>query len=1000
MPAGRIDFIRLSKNLVLTLGFLLSCGLLPAQPQAGTHVEIVGESQTHSTNATIAGAAPDVARLLQSERVGNDFHYIVFGLPTDAPVTIELGFAELQHKQPRQRVFNVVINSKMALSNFDIIAAAGGPNRAYARKFSITPRRGYLDLHFTGVIDNAKIGYIRIQGRGTDLLVGADPADDFAQSDGAEWNRESGEIFQDDSHKPWRSGVPLGGIGTGKFEILTNGSFSNFTTNNSWDFPTRQVPGTFLAIMAKASSFAGNARVLRVPEPYTLSSAFPEVKNVTGATYKGMYPFANIEFKDKTLPIQVRVEAFSPMIPHNERDSSLPAAILNVELINRNRYPVATAVALSFEDINGRGGSTKKDDQFPISSSLVHTDASSSGVAGVRFSSGEMATGRRSTFLGEYFVGAETSGVVVSRMLNWNPRAREIPWWGQFLKTGRLGKRSSTVETWTSQLAATRGASSAAVVCASLNLAPNERRIVPFIISWYMPNLVLNNKGNVITEHNDYTTSFASAVGVAGYVSTNRERMRAETAEWRDLVTSSSLPGWLQVKLVNSAFPMAANTIHLDDGRYTTLESPQDMRGVLGTMDQRMAAHSFVSNMFPKLDKTELNMFGKAQQADGRITHYIGNLHEVIGNPDVGYGITDWPDLSCSWVMQTVKQYRWSNDRPFLEIQYPVLKKAMQFLKAADKDGDQIPEGGSTYDYEEPAPGAFCYTASCYLGALRAAEAAAYAMNDAASAKQYSEQFVKSQQSMVSRLWNGEYFMKRRAGDAATSSSFVAAMAGDWLTRLSGLAPTMPDDLAVSATASIIRRHVNAFRPVPPMEVSPAGTLVTNQCFLLQDEPYIGCQAIYRGMPDAGLDVLSRVYEVAFNKNKNPWDQSLNYTAPTGEQRGLRSYITSPATWHALHALAGFSLNLPERTLYLNPQVPTSMNGQLHIPIFSPVFWGWLDYNAHTQTGSFRILKVFAEHGEQSIDRIVKYVGFNGKSVGEIRFPAPVPIRPGVVIEF
>jgi hypothetical protein len=363
LPAGKIVFRPLLKNLVLTFWLVVTCTVSFAQPVGGTHVEIVGESQTHSTNVAIAGAAPDVARMLQSERVGNDFHYIIFGLPPEAPVTIELGFAEFQFKQPRQRIFNVVINSKQALSNFDIVAAAGGPNRAYARKFSITPRRGFLDIHFTGVVETAKIGYVRVTGQGTNLLVGADPTDDFAQSDGAEWNRESGEIFQDESHKAWRSGVPLGGLGTGKFEILTNGSFSNFTTNNSWDFPTRQLPGTFLAVMAKASSFSGNARILRVNEPYTVSNSYPDVKTVSGATYKGMYPFADIEFRDKALPIKVRVEGFSPMIPQNPADSSLPVAVLNVELTNPNKYPVASAVALSFEDINGRGGSSKKEDQ-------------------------------------------------------------------------------------------------------------------------------------------------------------------------------------------------------------------------------------------------------------------------------------------------------------------------------------------------------------------------------------------------------------------------------------------------------------------------------------------------------------------------------------------------------------------------------------------------------------------------------------------------------------
>jgi uncharacterized protein (DUF608 family) len=969
-----------------------------AQP-AGVHVEILGDSQTRSVNQPIAGAAADVAKLLQSERYGSDFHYVVFGLPPDSPVLIELGFAETFFSEPGRRVFNVIINGKQALNNFDIVAAAGGEFRSHTRRFSITPRRGYLDIEFVGVIENAKIGYIRIQGKGTNLLIGAEPGENFDQVKRAEWNANTGEIFQDEKHKAWRSGVPLGGIGTGKFEILSNGTFTNFTINNSWDLPTRNVAGTFLSVTAKASSFAGNARILRIPEPFTMSGTYADVKNVPSATYRGTYPFTDIKFKDPTLPISVRLDAFSAMIPQNERDSALPAAVLNVELTNPNKYPVAAGVALSWEDINGRGGSANKDDQYNIASVLAHSDAESSGVRGIRFTTPESGPdNRRSTFAGEYFIGAETSGSVVTRLINWNPRGRAIPWWKQFIRTGRLLKAPKTPEVWNSPLGSR--ASSAAVVCSSVNLRPHETRVVPFIVSWYMPKLVLNHKGSAITEHQDYTTTFSNALDVAAYVSTNRERLRRETAEWVDMVTTSSLPDWFKVQLLNSTFPMTANTVYLDDGRFSILESPEDMRGALGTMDQRMAAHAFISTMFPKLDKTELKMFGSAQQPDGRITHFIGNIHEVIGNPDVGYGITDWPDLSCSWIMQVLKQYRWSGDREFLEREYPRIIKAMQFLKSADRDNDNIPEGGSTYDYEEPGRGAFAYTASCYLGALRASEAAAKAVGDTDAATSFSKQFAASQQSTVNELWNGNYFIKRRipGTDSVTSSSFVAALAGDWLARLSGLPSTLPDDLASTAITAIVQRHLNAFKPVPPMEVSPEGTLVNNQCFILQDEPYVGCEAIYRGLVDAGLEMLSRVYQVAFELNKNPWDECLNYGAPGGEQRGLRSYMTAPAAWHVLPALAGFSLDLPGKTLFLDPKVPSSMHGELHIPIFSQTFWAWLDYSSATSTGTLKIVRVFPAQGQQTIERVVKYMDFNGNPVGERKLNPPFAIQKDAVL--
>ena len=54
----------------------------------------------------------------------------------------------------------------------------------------------------------------------------------------------------------WRSGMPLGGIGCGKFELLPAGWFARFTLNHNWDLPLWEEPfvpsrGTFFAISVR-----------------------------------------------------------------------------------------------------------------------------------------------------------------------------------------------------------------------------------------------------------------------------------------------------------------------------------------------------------------------------------------------------------------------------------------------------------------------------------------------------------------------------------------------------------------------------------------------------------------------------------------------------------------------------------------------------------------------------------------------------------------------------
>lgn len=55
---------------------------------------------------------------------------------TDANYTVKLYFAELEGKQPGERVFDVLIQNQKVLENFDIVREAGAVNRAIHRSFS------------------------------------------------------------------------------------------------------------------------------------------------------------------------------------------------------------------------------------------------------------------------------------------------------------------------------------------------------------------------------------------------------------------------------------------------------------------------------------------------------------------------------------------------------------------------------------------------------------------------------------------------------------------------------------------------------------------------------------------------------------------------------------------------------------------------------------------------------------------------------------------------
>ncbi len=103
--------------------------------------------------------------MFQSEHVGTTFSAF-FDCP-DGTYETSLYNAETQWHAVGQRLFNVNIQGQRVLSNYDIIAAAGGSNTAVVVTFTNTVLNGQLEIDFSGVATawetNAAISAIRVR---------------------------------------------------------------------------------------------------------------------------------------------------------------------------------------------------------------------------------------------------------------------------------------------------------------------------------------------------------------------------------------------------------------------------------------------------------------------------------------------------------------------------------------------------------------------------------------------------------------------------------------------------------------------------------------------------------------------------------------------------------------------------------------------------------------------------------------------------------------------
>ncbi len=114
------------------------------------------------TSGAANPAPPDVYQNFRYTG-GGSFNYSIPGLTPNAPYTVRLHFADRDYATPGGRLMNVSINATQVLTNFDVVAAAGGRNRAVVEQF-VAPAdtSGSMTVTFTQVRDYAFVNALEI----------------------------------------------------------------------------------------------------------------------------------------------------------------------------------------------------------------------------------------------------------------------------------------------------------------------------------------------------------------------------------------------------------------------------------------------------------------------------------------------------------------------------------------------------------------------------------------------------------------------------------------------------------------------------------------------------------------------------------------------------------------------------------------------------------------------------------------------------------------------
>jgi uncharacterized protein (DUF608 family) len=810
---------------------------------------------------------------------------------------------------------------------------------------------------------------------------------------------------------------PIGGLGAGMICLNGYGGLQDFSIRNKpATSATPDGHGTsdaaFATLHIKGKN--GITKLVEGPMPpekiYNLGTkgqgfreggfeGLPRFKNVT---FHGEYPFGNVTLKDPKVPLHVNITGFNPFIPLDDKNSSIPCAILEYTLTNhsKNKVDYDFAYHLSHLAQGTSGGKNSHNALIPNGAHFYNTEPANDENFG---SASLTVIGHKPKTKAMWFRG----GWFDSISALW----REVST-GTFKSNAGNEKKEYTGR---------NGGS----IQLSGSLKKGESITYPILITWHFPNCHYTERRieNDSSCNSDaccddtpppswrpfYAGLWHNAAEVASYVHKHYDMLKTRTQAFHNALFSSTLPAYvLDAVSANLGILKSPTFLRQENGNAWAWEGCFVDRGCCaGSCTHVWNYAQAFPHLYPNIERTFREQeLERTMDSKGHVT-----FRSALPDGEVTHNFHAASDGQLGGIMKVYREWQISGDKKWLQKMYPLAKRSLDYcIKVWDPDhkGVLIEPHHNTYDIEFWGADGMC--SSIYLGALAALAEMANDLGKSNEATFYKDLGKKGAAYLDKHLFNGEYYYQKVQYKGLHDTTFAKHVAkvnrnsnevdkllkkegpkyqygtgcisdgviGAWMAKIYAI-PTAQNRTRTRRTLKAIfeynfrhdlsdhactQRPGYANGPEPGLLLCswPRGGKPTLP-FVYSDEVWTGIEyqvashLIEEGLVKEGLTLVKAVRNRHDGRTRNPWNE---YECGNYYARALASFAV-------LNSLSGFHYSRAKKALNLSPKL---QNDRFKTFISTATGFGTLTL---TKTQ----LTIDLTEGELEIDKLT----LNGKQV-------------------